>query len=55
MKDNYSTIIAIIFLCLMLAVAFLQRNIIVNLREEAITRGYAEKVIEKDEIVFKWK
>ncbi len=57
MKDASGPIIAslIIFLGLMVFIAFIQKDIIENFQKEAITRGYAEKVIEKDAIIFKWK
>lgn len=57
MENTSKQIIAslIIFLGLMVFIAFIQKGMIEDFQKEAITRGYAEKVIEKDAIVFKWK
>lgn len=57
MEDTSEQIIAslIIFLGLMVFIAIIQKGMIEDLQKEAITRGYAEKVIEKDALIFKWK
>ncbi len=53
--NDFSIILLIILLAAVFSIAFIQKDIIENFQKEAITRGYAEKVIEKNTEIFKWK